>query len=164
MKTILHWKKAPFNSTSRIYSAEGEIGQLRENPWKQMAEGELNSRKYQFRTRGFFNQHTEIVDPGTNYIVGKIEYNSLRSSADISYLGQRFRWKYDNVWQTRWSITDERNHRIDFHGRMVNGTIEGVDITEFLVLSGLFVTNYFIQSTLVIFVAIFVPLIATLTH
>jgi hypothetical protein len=47
---------------------------------------------------------------------------------------------------------------------MVSGTIEGVDITEFLVLTGLFVTNFIMQSTVVIFVAIFVPLIASLSH
>ncbi len=164
MKTILHWKKGPFNSTCTIYSAEGAIGHLRENNWKQTAEGEINKRKYHFRTRGYFNQVCEIFAPDTNYNIGKIEYNTLKNRAEITYLGQSFHWKYDNFWQTRWSISDDRDLSIIFQGGTGKGTIEGADLTEFLALTGLFVRNYYVQSIIIIFVAIFVPIIASLSH
>ena len=163
MNSVLHWKKAPFSNISRIFSADGEIGELKENTWKQTAEGHVNNRKFAYRTTGFLNQSTEIVDPTTNRIVGKIEYNTWKNRATITYLGQTFQWKYDNSWQTRWSITDNQESKIDFQGSFMKGSIEGPDLSEFLVLTGLFVTNYYIQSTIVIMVAIFVPIITTLS-
>ena len=164
MNFILHWKKEFFSSSYSIYSADGKIGQLNENPWKQSAEGECNNRKYLFRTRGFLKQVTEIVDPATNYSVGKIEYNAWKSRATITYLDQTFHWQYENLWQTRWSITDHRGLKVDFQGSLHKGSIEGQDITEFQILAGLFVTNYYIQSSIVIFVAIFVPIIASISN
>lgn len=76
MKSVLHWKKGIFSKLTTINSADGEIGYLQEHPWKQTAEGEVNNRKYEFRTKGFFTQTTDIYDPGTNYSVGEIKYNS----------------------------------------------------------------------------------------
>ena len=49
-------------------------------------------------------------------------------------------------------------------GSLYTGNIEGQDITEFQVLAGLFVTNYYIQTSIVIFVAIFVPIIASISN
>jgi len=164
MNSVLHWKKPFFNNVSSIYSADGKIGELVENNWKQTAEGEINNRKYSYRTRGFFNQITEIVDPATNHVVGKIEYNTWKSSATITYLDQNFHWKYDTPWHTRWSITDDRGVSTKFQGNQVKGSIEGPDLSEIMVLTGLFVTNYYVQSTVVIMVAVFVPLIATLSN
>ncbi len=164
MNSILHWKKTLFSSTCTIHSADGEIGHLRENPWKQSAEGEINKRRYAFKTRGFFNQVTEIVDPSTDFIVGKIEYNTWKSKATLNYLDHTLYWQYDNLWQSRWSITDEQGLNISFQGSLQKGIIEGEDLSEFLILTGLFVTNYYVQSSIAIFVAIFIPIIASQTH
>ena len=164
MNIILHWKKAFLCNAIKIYSAEGVIGQLKEYNWKQTAEGEINKQKFKYRTSGFFNQVTEIIVPSTNYIVGKIEYNTWRSRATLTYLDQKFFWQYDNLWQTKWSITNDHGLRIAFEGSLGKGSIEGEDISEFLVLAGLFVTNYFIKTSIVIFVAIFVPIIASISR
>lgn len=164
MNSVLHWKKSIFSKTCTIHSADGEIGQLTENSWKQSAEGVVNNRRYSYRTRGFFNQVTEIVDPSTAYPVGKIEYNTLKNKATLTYLDHTFYWHYDNLLQSRWSITDEQGLNISFQGNLQKGSIEGEDLNEFLILSGLFVTNYYVQSTIVILVAIFVPIIATQTR
>lgn len=163
MISILHWKKRIFDHTTTIHSVEGEIGYLKEHSWKQTAEGEVNNRRYAYRTSGFFNQVTEIVDPSTGYLVGKIEYNALKSKATLTYLDHTLYWQYDNLWQSRWSITDERGLNISFQGSLQKGSIEGEDLSEFLILTGLFVTNYYVQSTIVIFVAIFVPIIASIS-
>lgn len=163
MNSVLHWKKGIFSKLSSIHSAEGKIGYLEEHPWKQTAEGEVNNRKYGFRSRGFLNQTTEIYDPSTNYSVGEIKYNAWMNKATITYLGQEFYWEYNNLWQSRWSITNANGKKINFQGSLLKGSIEGADLSEFLILSGLFVTNYYSQTTIVILVAIFVPLITTLS-
>ncbi len=96
--------------------------------------------------------------------MGKIEYNTWKRSATITYLDQSFHWKYDTPWQTRWSITDKHGVSTNFQGRQVKGSIEGPDLSEFIVLTGLFVTNFYMKSTMVIFLAIFVPIIASLSN
>lgn len=164
MISILHWKKRFFDHTTTIHSADGEIGYLKENSWKQRAEGKVNNRSYAYRTRGFINQVTEILDPSTDYTVGKIEYNTWRNKATLTYLDQSFHWQYDNTWQSRWSITDEQGLNISFQGNLQKGSIEGEDLNEFLILTGLFVTNYYAQATIAIFVAIFIPIIASQTR
>ncbi len=161
MISVLHWKKRFFDNTTTIHSADGEIGYLKENPWKQAAEGRVNNRQYAYRTRGFFNQVTEIVDPSTNNIVGQIKYNSWKSKATLTYLDHTLYWQYENLWHNSWSIKDERGLNISFQGNLQRGSIEGEDLNEFIILTGLFVTNYYVQSTIAIFVAIFVPIIAT---
>ena len=164
MISVLHWKKKFFDQVTTIHSADGEIGRLEESTWKQTAHGEINNWKFTYRTRGIFKPYTEILDPVTNHSVGKIEYNAWRSKALVTYLGQSFHWQYDNTWQTRWSITDSRGRKISFQGSPQKGSIEGADLTEFLVLTGLYVTNYYLQTSIAIFVAIFVPIIASISH
>lgn len=164
MISVLHWKKRFFNQVTTIHSADGEIGRLDENSWKQTAHGEINNRKFTFKTRGLFNPYTEILDPATDDPVGKIEYNTWRNKAHISYLDQSFQWQYDNTWQTRWSITDSQGKKISFQGSPQKGSIEGPDLTEFLVITGLFVTKYYLQTSIAIFVAIFIPIIASQTR
>lgn len=164
MISILHWKKGFFNHTTSIHSADGEIGYLKENAWKQSAEGRVNTRKYAYRTRGFFKQVTEIVDPSTAYLLGKIEYNRLKDKATLTYLDHTFYWQYDNNWQSKWSITDEHGLKIRFQGNLQKGSIEGEGLNEFHILTGLFLKNYYAQATIAVFAAIFIPIIATQTR
>ena len=120
MNSILHWKKEFFTNSYSIYSADGKIGQLNENPWK------------------------------------------IR--ATVTYIDQSFHWQYDNLWQSRWSLTDYRGLKVDFQGGLHKGTIEGLDISEFHIIAGLFITNYYVQTSIVIFIAIFVPIIASISN
>ena len=79
MISVLHWKKKFFDQVTTIHSADGEIGRLEENSWKQTAHGEINNWKFTYRTRGIFKPYTEILDPVTKHPLGKIEYNAWRN-------------------------------------------------------------------------------------
>ena len=61
MKTNLRWEKEIFCSTYSIYSNNQLIGKLKDKTFSQSADGELNGKEYIFRTKGLFNQHTEIT-------------------------------------------------------------------------------------------------------
>jgi len=52
METILNWKKGIFQSSYKIYSRENFVGSLKHNSWLNSAEGELNVKKYSFKTKG----------------------------------------------------------------------------------------------------------------
>jgi len=162
MKKTLNWKKKTFSSTYRIYSGDRQVGQLVENSLKQSAIGELNNKKYLFRTKGLMKQETEVIDIDSKSTIGKISYNTMMNKAEIQYPNRTVHWKYDNKWQTRWSLSDSGGMHMDFRGGLSKGSIECSDEDDLLVLTGLFVTNFYWQMTIVIMVAVFLPIWATL--
>lgn len=157
MKTILNWKKGPFSTTYQIFSGEEPFGQLKDHAFKQTAHGVIRNRQYRFKTTGLFKQETRIIDRDTGQEIGTISYNSMMSKATIRFTDRTIYWKYDNGWQTKWSLFDDNGIRIKFAGGFSKGTIEYQDPDDLLVLTGLFVTNYYRQIGIAVFVAIFIP-------
>jgi len=151
----MYWKKKILSSTYEIYSQDTQKGWLRDNIWKGEAHGELLDRELKFKSKGVFKSHTDIINAGTGEHLGQIRYNTWMTRADISLEGKKFLWKYDNSWQTRWSITMEDGMQIRYSGNEIKGRIEGLTDNPAALLTGLFATTYNWQITLIV---IFVPL------
>ena len=158
MNTYLSWRKAAFSSTFRILSGEKVIGELTNNAFKQTAEGVIRNKRYRFRTKGLFKQETQIIDAKSDQVIGSISYNSMMNKATIQFKDRIVNWKYDNTWQTRWSLYDKLGSYMKFSGRFTGGTIEYEEEDDLLVLTGMFVTNHYQQATLVIMAAVFIPI------
>jgi len=158
MNTTLYWKRGTFSSTCRISSDEGIIGELASYTFKQTAEGVLRDKRYLFRTKGLFKQETQIIDGESEQLIGKITYSSMMSKATIELKDRTINWKYDNAWQTRWSLYDNLGIYMKFAGRHSSGTIEYEEADDLLVLTGLFVTNYYQQAMIAVIVAVFIPI------
>lgn len=164
MKTSLEWRKGLFSSTYRITKEGRPVGELIEHTFAQTADGELNGKKYTFRTKGFLNQKTDIIDRRTGDVIGGIEYNAWMTKATLSFGPRKVLWKYTNMWNTKWSIYDSDSIKIDYSGSTSGGQIESSVDDELLLLSGLFVTNYYWQLTAIILAVVFIPIIANLTN
>lgn len=161
MKTNLTWTKGVFNSLYKIYSSGNLIGDIKEKPLTQSAKASLNGREYLFRTHGFFNQITEIIDNTDNQVIGQVEYNTWRNKATITINGKTINWKYDNLWNTRWSLSDPTGTIMKFNSSVTQGYIDTNLDDELLVLTGLFVKNYYLQMAFtVFFVAVIIPVLA----
>ncbi len=50
MQTYLNWKKGLFSSTYNIYSNGILLGELKDKQFSQTATGQLNGKKYIFKT------------------------------------------------------------------------------------------------------------------
>lgn len=162
MKTTLSWKKGAFSTTYQIYSDDRCIGQLQNQSFRQSSQGRINKSKYSYKTMGFFKQETLIMDGKSNKVIGKITYNAMRSRASIQLPDRTLSWKYDNGLQTRWRIYDEKHTLMKFSGRSLKGNIEFEQSDDLLVLTGLYVTNYYQQAMIAVFVAVFIPIWVTL--
>jgi hypothetical protein len=162
MKTMLSWKRGAFSTTYQIYSNERSIGQLQNRSFKQTSEGRINKKKYSFRTKGVFKQETQIMEGDSKKVIGNIRYNSMMTKATIKFEDRTISWKYDNGRQTRWSLFNENGTLMKFAGRATKGTIECEEADELLVLTGLYITNYYQQAMIAVFVAIFIPIWVTL--
>lgn len=161
MQTKLRWKKKIFSNLYNIYSNGQQIGKLKDKTFSQTATGELNGKEYTFKTKGFFKQHTEIIDNLENKVIGEIKYNNWMTKATISVDNKTINWKYDNLWNTKWSIFNSEGIKIQYSGSSTSGQIDSnIDDALFL-LSGLFVTNYYWQMTIAVLVAVFVPIWTT---
>ena len=161
MKTKLTWKKGAFSTTYQIYWDERSIGQLQNQSFRQTSEGRINNKKYSFVTKGVFKQETRIINGESNKVIGRITYNSMKSRASIQLSDRTLSWKYDNIWQTRWRIYDEKQTLMRFEGKSLKGSIEFEQADDLLVLTGLYVTNYYQQAMIAVFVAVFVPIWVT---
>ncbi len=158
MKTTLSWKRGTFSSTCRISSGEEIIGELANYAFKQTAEGVIRDKRYLFRTKGLFKQETQIIDGESDQLIGNITYNSMMSKATLEFKDRIVSWKYDNAWQTKWSLYDKLGIYMKFTGGHNKGTIEYEEEDDLLVLSGLFVTNYYQQAMIAILVAVLIPI------
>jgi len=162
MKTYLNWKRGTFSTTYRIFSGENAIGQLQNQSFKKTALGSIHQKRYTFNTKGVFKQETQILDGDSHKLIGTITYGSMMTRATVRFSDRTVYWKYDNTWQTKWSLFNEKGILMKFSGRATSGTIECDDPDELLVLCGLFVTNYYQQAMIAVFVAVFIPVWVTL--
>ena len=161
MKTKLTWKKKLLGNTSEIFLGETAVGKLIEKTWTQSAEAELKGEKYQFLTKGFLNMETLIIDAADKMIIGKITYNSFRTTAQIEYRNKQYSWKNNNWLNSKWSLTNNEDVQIEYSGGPFKGRLE-TDSNEFgLILTGLFVSNYFQQSMVAIFIVMYIVLFAS---
>lgn len=158
METILTWKKGIFTSTFNIYSNGQLIGKLKNKTFSQSADGELNGMKYAFKTKGIFKQHTQILDNQSNNMIGEIAYNNWMTKATLSIQNKKTYWKYENIWNTKWSIFNSEGIQINYSGSSGSGKIESNTKDDLLLLSGLFVINYYWQMTIAILIVVLGPL------
>ncbi len=161
MKNNLTWTKGLFTNLYKIYSDGNRIGEIKEGTFSQSAKASINGKEYLFRTHGFFARRTEIIDCSDNKVVGIIEFNSWRSKATISVNGKKIKWQYDNLWNTQWSLSDSGGIIMKFSSSTTKGQIDAQLDDGLLVLAGLFIKNYYLQTAfIVIFVAVIIPVLA----
>jgi DNA-binding beta-propeller fold protein YncE len=164
MKFNFKWRKGLFSNTYKIYSNDRLIGTLKDELFSQKAIGEFNGMRYLFKNRGFFKQTTEIIDLTKNEVFGKITYGKWRSKAIISVNDESSNWKYDNLWNTKWSIFDTKGTKIKYTGSSTSGKIESNSENILFLLSGLYVINYYWQLSVAVIVAVFVPIFAAILN
>lgn len=161
MEIKLKWGKKIFSNLYGIYSNGQQIGKLKDKSFSQTATGELNGKEYIFKTKGFFKQHTEVIDSSDNKVVGEITYSNWMTKATISVDKKTINWKYDNLWNTKWSIYNSEGINIKYSGSSTSGQIDSNTDDALLLLTGLFVTNYYWQMTVAVMVAVFIPIWTT---
>ena len=158
MPSNLTWEKKIFPNLYRIYENRKQIGQLKDKPFSQTAKAQLNDQQYSFRTKGFFKQRTEIRDNSGNRVLGEINYSQWKTKATISLDNEVIHWKYDNSWNTSWSVYDEKGIKIKYKGSFSNGNIQGSTNDALLLLCGLYITNYYWQTSIAVLIIIFMPI------
>ncbi len=153
----MKWKSNFFSSNYRIFEDEQEIGYLKEKTFRNTAKAQLRDTGLKFRKKGFFKDETEIFDLASDEKRGQILYNGWGSKASFMLNGQNYTLKYTNIWNTKWTVYDESGEAIiNYNSSTFSGKIETDETDEALLLTGLFVHNYYVQISLFMMVVIVV--------
>jgi len=158
MQNLLTWRKGIFDSNYQLYN-NGEIkGSLIFSSWKNNARG-IASKNYYFTTEGILNPVTKIRDENHNQI-GVITYNSWQLKATVTFNGlEHVSWNYTNSWLSQWSITNHRDKHIQYHSVTSAGTVNSDTDDELLLLSGLYIREFFSRAIIVIMLIILIPIL-----
>jgi len=158
MKTILNWKKGLFKSIYEIYADKVLVGYLNEKTWTESSHGELHGERFNFRTKGFLKQKTLVFNNLNNNLLGKITYNSWMTKAKIEYSDKIYYWEFDNLLSSSWRLYNDEGLQVRYNRSLSEGRIEYDLENNFLVITGLYINNYYWQTTMVILMTVFLPL------
>lgn len=164
MQTNLRWGKKIFSNLYKIYSNGQQIGKLKENCFSKTAIGILNGQEYIFRTKGFFKQHTEIISNLENRVIGEITYGNWMTKATLSVNNRTTHCSYNNFWNTKCNLLNSEGVNINYSGSSTSGHIGSNVDDSLLILSGLFIANYYWERSTVIVITTFVPVWIALIH
>lgn len=164
MQIKLNWQKKLFSNQYTLYSADQLVGKLKNRLFSQTADAELNEKKYIFKTTGFLQQTTEITDLATQKVLGEIKYTSFRTRATITAGNTIIHWKFDNTWNSKWSMNGPDGTQIFGSVSTTNGQISSNTTDELLLLSGLYINDFYNHTTIAVMIAIFVPIFASTFH
>ncbi len=158
MQLNLKWERKYLSNLNSIFQNDKLIGNINKDIFSQKSSGELNGKKYFFQKKGFLNQQVLIIDQSDNRIVGEIALDSFMTKASIVINKSMFSWKSDNLLTTRWNVTDYRDIQISFVSTLNKGDIYSNTNKELLILSGLFIANYYKQQRLLIILLVLIPI------
>ena len=147
METKLEWKTSLFGSKFEIFRNGIPVGELSKGNWKRKVTAELNNRKIQFNTKGFFGHETSVIDLRDDSVICTIEYTSWKSKASINYQNKVFNWQFDNLFRSKWSLANENGVIVKYLSEVLKGTINSYTGDEILILSGFFIRNFFRQRS-----------------
>lgn len=98
---------------------------------------------------------TNIIDQEDHDFLGQIKHSCWRPKATINLPDRQLHWSYDNIWGTRWSISDDTGVRLSYRGWAVKGSINSQAEEDLLVLAGLYISNYYWRQAAILYSAVF---------
>ena len=160
--TKLRWEKRFFDNTYNIFNDHKLVGTLIDKFLSQSGVGKYGNKRYTFKTIGLLKQQTQIIDNDTHKHIGSINYNLWMNKAELTINHEILYWRYDDWLNTKWSISNSEGVLIKYSGSSRGGTIESSVTDDILILTGLFITNYYWLLLMIIIILGFIPIWAVI--
>jgi hypothetical protein len=155
MEQQITWTKGFFDSNYQLFSAGKIIGNLIFASWDNNAVAQDLTSTTNFKTTGFFNTSTNIIN-AKQEIIGVITYNSWQTKATIHmHNGEIYAWSFSNSWFNKWSITNFKEKHIQYQSHQTTGNITCNTTDEVMLQTGIFVREYFARNLAVILIVLF---------
>ena len=157
MSVFLTWNKGFFDSNYQLFENGQITGSLLFDNWKSEAKGMSLTTNISFKTEGFLSAKTNILND-KNQIIGVINYESCQTKATITMTsGEIFGWSFTNSWLSNWVITDFKDKNISYKSNSGNGIISSSATDETMLLTGIFIREFYARILVVIVFLFIVP-------
>ncbi|WP_270090665.1 hypothetical protein [Sphingobacterium sp. SYP-B4668] len=155
--SLYHWRSDFGTSDSYLYKGTQKLGTLHNSTFEEKAIASLGNSKYTFQTKGTFRQHTQILNP-VGQLVGDIVLTAWGNTATVTLNGHCYQWKSSNWLGTKWELADNTGSKYEMSSDLFGGVIFGNIEDELLLMTGLFLRNYYWQYMLLAFIPLLVVL------
>lgn len=159
MERKLSWTKDAFSRDVIITENGQAVGKMHRNVFERDVEASLNAVHLQFDVTGFLLHSVNIHDlTNDNQIIGRIEFSFGKRAALILESGGTYHWKRHNVLMRDWNMirdgnTDTPDQEVVSYALTQQFLTDHGDITtevtvpdrDIVILTGLFVRNYFLR-------------------
>lgn len=110
-----------------------------------MTLGDLKGEKLKFEIKGLFDKEFLIKHPDDDSVIGQIVFNMWRTKATISLRDKEYQWGFDNLFHTKWSISNENGPLVKYDGHFKSGEIISYIMDNSLILTGVYIKDYLNQ-------------------
>ncbi|MGV3559941.1 hypothetical protein [Larkinella arboricola] len=160
MEKQLHWVKEAFSRQVVIMDGDRIVGGMHRDLLVRDVDAYLNHVHIFFDVTGFLVHSVNIHDKNAgDKIIGRIDFGVFNGANVLLETGEKYTWRRENFMMHEWSLVaddpDTRSERELVHYDRTRkfltdeGTIELVTEmpnAEMLILTGLFVRNYFLRK------------------
>lgn len=160
MGAKLHWIKEAFSRKTVILDGDHEIGVLwQDSMFSYDVQAKLRNMHVLFDVKGFLKRSVNIHDiNGNNKIIGVVNFHFGRKAELLLLNGETYLWRRQNFFMREWSLiqVSENESSEVLHYELLHsfftdkGEISGrltKEHEELLILTGLFIANYFKRRT-----------------
>jgi hypothetical protein len=157
--TKLEWKNEFFSNQTTITKNNKKIGILESLRFSDTTKLEVQAKKYVFKKKGFLSNEFLIKDSLEKKTIGTIKYELFKTQATLKLDEKFFIWKQNGFWKRSWILTDTKNIICKYSKTSSGGQIEAFNDDYLLILTGLFITNYYLRTFILFLIIILIPII-----
>ncbi len=155
------WKKGFFSSSYELFQNNINIGKFRRSSFSSISKGKINDAKLEFKKKGLFSSNTDIIDLSSNKNIGEIQFNAWGNKVNIILNNEKYTWKYNNFWGSKWSISNSEKKLIIYKSATTSGNVKSISSNDLLLLSGFYVIDYLRKLVTVISISTSITLLSS---
>lgn len=135
---VLSWKKEKLLVDYDLFIDNKLVGDIRNKPFSGTSYAEITGKKYFFETEGLRLRKITVIDMQNRKQIGSIGFNMMRTKANIQLFGKSYIWKLQNMFYTRWTISNSLKQPIIYAKKYRGDAFQVSNHTdEILVLCGI---------------------------
>ena len=158
MNYDFNWNKDTFDSKYQVFSQGLLKYALNFESWHNSAIATTQTGIYLFKTQGFSKPESLLVN-NRNEVLAVITFNLLSLNATIKFTeGSKFKFLYRKNWISEWSLNNGADKQVFYKARTGNGLVKSNIDDELIILTGLYIKEYFSRLLLLIIALVLIGL------
>lgn len=156
MEQTLSWRKGLFDSNYQVFGNALLKFSINFSSFKNSAIATTQKEIYLLKSEGYSNPETKILN-NKNEVLAVIHYDWLSFKAKIVFTsGETFDWSFQNSWASRWILNNQKEKQVIYNSSTSNGLIHSNTDDDLLILSGLFIREYYTRILFIFLILVLV--------